>query len=95
MLFRWGGDEFMVLMFKLDEQESRRRMETLNEILEANSAQWISVPTTISVSVGVCGFASMNDLGVAIDNADRAMYENKQKRRARMIRSEPTAVAGG
>jgi len=26
MLFR-GGDEFMVLMFKLDEQESRRRME--------------------------------------------------------------------
>jgi diguanylate cyclase (GGDEF)-like protein len=84
MLFRWGGDEFMVLMFKLDEHEARRRMESLNEILAANGEQWTSVPTTISVSVGVCGFASMNDLGAAIDNADRAMYGSKQERRAKL-----------
>jgi diguanylate cyclase (GGDEF)-like protein len=84
MLFRWGGDEFMVLMFKLDEQEARRRMESLNEILEANGEQWLSVPTRISVSVGVCGFASMSDLGAAIDNADRAMYTSKQERRAQL-----------
>ncbi len=37
----------------------------------------------------------MNDLGAAIDNADRAMYESKQKRRVKMIASEPPAVAGG
>jgi GGDEF domain-containing protein len=30
--FRWGGDEFLVLMFRLDEEEARRRMQTLNEI---------------------------------------------------------------
>jgi diguanylate cyclase len=84
MLFRWGGDEFMVLMFKLDEQEARLRMDSLNEVLAANGEQWTSVPTTISVSVGVCGFASMNDLGTAIENADRAMYSSKQERRARM-----------
>jgi diguanylate cyclase len=85
MLFRWGGDEFLVLMFKLNEDEARRRMETLNEIL-SNGAQKPSIPLTISVSVGVSGFASMNDLKKAIEQADQAMYRRKSSR----IVSPPT-----
>lgn len=89
MLFRWGGDEFMVLMFKLDEQEARRRMETLNEILEINGEQWTSASVTISVSVGVCGFVSMSELGAAIECADRAMYGKKQRRRVQLPEMNP------
>lgn len=81
MLFRWGGDEFMVLMFKLDESEARRRMQTLNDILGSNGEQWTSMPVKISVSVGVCGFNSIKDLGSAIEQADQAMYTSKQQRR--------------
>src|SRR6185295_3643483 len=33
MLFRWGGDEFLVLMFKLHEDEAGRRMQSVNDIL--------------------------------------------------------------
>src|SRR5688572_27893892 len=40
MLFRWGGDEFLVLMFKLSEEETSRRMKKLNEILEENCRKW-------------------------------------------------------
>ncbi|HEX6649838.1 MAG TPA: GGDEF domain-containing protein, partial [Pyrinomonadaceae bacterium] len=36
MLFRWGGDEFLVLMFKLPQPDASRRMEKLNHILEEN-----------------------------------------------------------
>lgn len=84
MLFRWGGDEFMVLMFKLDQKEARRRMETLNSILESNGEQWIGAPAKVSVSVGVCGFEALNELGSAIEKADQLMYSSKQERRAQL-----------
>ena len=81
MLFRWGGDEFLVLMFKLREEEASRRMQSLNEILESNGEQWIGSPVTIRVSSGVSGFRSMNDLGSAIEEADREMYESRNRAR--------------
>ena len=74
MLFRWGGDEFLVLMFKLHEEEAVRRMRSLNEILKENSERLTNSPVTISVSIGVCGFDSLSQLADAIDNADQAMY---------------------
>jgi len=82
MLFRWGGDEFLVLMFRLDEQEARRRMQTLNEILaRMASEESAALPLPITVSVGVSGFASMKELAGAIERADQAMYSARRKRR--------------
>jgi diguanylate cyclase (GGDEF)-like protein len=80
MLFRWGGDEFLVLMFKLPEEEAARRMRTLNSILERNGEQWTSAPVRITVSAGVSGFESMQQLALAIEQADQAMYRSKQTR---------------
>ncbi|MDX6577033.1 MAG: diguanylate cyclase, partial [Blastocatellia bacterium] len=82
MLFRWGGDEFLVLMFKLHEEEASRRMRSLNTILAENGRQWTSAPVTITVSSGVCGFESLKDLGPAIERADQAMYGSRQKTRS-------------
>jgi diguanylate cyclase (GGDEF)-like protein len=84
MLFRWGGDEFMVLMFKLDQNEARRRMATLNSVLEKNGQQWIGTLVNLTVSAGVSGFDSLPELGRAIEQADRAMYSAKQERRAKL-----------
>jgi diguanylate cyclase len=81
MLFRWGGDEFLVLMFKLHQDEAARRMRSLNEILAKNSEQWISDRVTITVSSGVAGFRSLSDLGRAIEEADRAMYQSRRRDR--------------
>jgi len=80
MLFRWGGDEFLVLMFKLHEEEAARRMLSLNEILEEKGEQWTSSTVKISVSSGVSGFHSLTDLGEAIERADQAMYEGRRTR---------------
>jgi diguanylate cyclase len=81
MLFRWGGDEFLLLMFKLPDTEMSRRMQTLNDVLRENAAQWTAAPVTVSVSFGVSGFASLTHLGQAIEEADKAMYENRQRGR--------------
>ena len=82
MVFRWGGDEFLVLMFKLHEEEAARRMRMLNDILEKNSAEWTSSAVKISVSCGVSGFESLKDLADAIERADRLMYESRQLTRS-------------
>lgn len=79
MLFRWGGDEFLVLMFKLPQPEASRRMEKLNKILEENGERWIGTPLTVTVSFGVAGFTSLTDLGQAIEQADKAMYAQRNR----------------
>ena len=84
MLFRWGGDEFLVLMFKLPQPEASRRMEKLNKILEENGERWIGVPLTVTVSFGVAGFTSLTDLGQAIEQADKAMYAQRNQMRGRL-----------
>jgi diguanylate cyclase (GGDEF)-like protein len=88
MLFRWGGDEFLVLMFKLPEAEANRRMAKLNAILEENYERWTGTPGTVTVSHGVAGFESFTDLGAAIESADQAMYaQRNQVRGARVLNS--------
>jgi diguanylate cyclase (GGDEF)-like protein len=78
MLFRWGGDEFLVLMFKLPESEASRRIEKLNKILADNTDRWIGMPVSVTVSFGVAGFTSLRDLGHAIEQADKAMYSSRR-----------------
>lgn len=79
MLFRWGGDEFLVLMFKLPQPDASRRMEKLNKILEENCERWMGTPLTVTVSFGVAGFTSLTDLGQAIEQADKAMYAQRNR----------------
>jgi len=81
MLFRWGGDEFLVLMFNLPQADAWRRMEKLNDILEESCRRWTSVPITVTVSYGVAGFDSLTDLGPAIEAADKAMYAQRYETR--------------
>jgi diguanylate cyclase (GGDEF)-like protein len=81
MLFRWGGDEFLVLMFNLPQSDALSRMEKLNVILDENCRRWTSVPITVTVSYGVAGFRSLTDLGDAIEAADKAMYAQRNEAR--------------
>ena len=85
MLFRWGGDEFLVLMFKLPEEEAVRRLNELNRILEENCRQWTGMPISVTVSHGVAGFDSLSDLSIAIENADLGMYQQRQQARAALV----------
>jgi len=79
MLFRWGGDEFLVLMFKLPQPDAARRLEKLNKILDENCERWIGEPVKVTVSFGVAGFTSLTDLGQAIEQADKAMYAQRNR----------------
>lgn len=81
MLFRWGGDEFLVLMFNLPQSDALSRLEKLNDILADNCGRWTNVPITVTVSYGVAGFGSLTVLGEAIETADKAMYAQRNQAR--------------
>jgi GGDEF domain-containing protein len=57
-------------------------MNTLNDILRENSERWTGSAVTISVSSGVSGFASLEELRDAIERADQAMYQSRKSTRS-------------
>ena len=77
LLFRWGGDEFLVVM-----------PQSLLELVEERFASLddgITTPRGITffVSWGASSFDNADDLDDAIREADRIMYARKARARAK------------
>ena len=91
MLFRWGGDEFLLLLFGLAEAEARKRMERLNAPLAETRLQRVTEPVSVSVSYGIADFNKLAELQQAIEHADTAMYRRKQS--AKQARQEKAVTS--
>ena len=79
LLFRWGGDEFLVILQSIGEEEARRRFARVNQILadpglEGDGGEG----PPLSVSFGVAPFARAAVLDEAIERADALMYQGKR-----------------
>lgn len=71
-VYRWGGDEFLLLFpAALPEEVVPRVREALQAVPE------------LEASVGAAHFSGTEELPAAIERADRAMYEEKARNRAR------------
>ena len=83
-VYRWGGDEFLLLFpSALPEEVLPRLREALRAVPE------------IEVSVGAARFSGTEDLPAAIERADRAMYDEKaQNRVKRAAGGRPAGVSG-
>jgi diguanylate cyclase (GGDEF)-like protein len=76
-VFRWGGDEFLILL-SCNEHEARRRGAALQRDF-ANSSETASLPAGVGLSIGCAevraGHDNVMDL---VKVADERMYENKR-----------------
>lgn len=79
-LFRWGGDEFLLVFPGADAPHVERRIKSILESAEplrlSDGSQ-----LEIRVSVGSAAYESSEKLEDAIDAADRAMYADKGARK--------------
>jgi diguanylate cyclase (GGDEF)-like protein len=83
-LFRWGGDEFLVILESLGEEEAHRRFARVNEILaEAGWEGGNGGKPPLSVSFGIAPFGRAAALDAAIEQADALMYQGKRAGDAR------------
>lgn len=80
VLARLGGDEFAVLAADLAREHEERILKRLHQSVRAAGKD--EVRYSLCVSVGVAWFDPQNpaDLGELMDEADRAMYQQKRKR---------------
>ena len=79
-VFRWGGDEFLVLI-SCGEQEALRRGRELQADF-ARSPQIAELPPGVALSIGCVEVpAEADDIMPFVQTADERMYEDKKRRR--------------
>jgi len=77
LIFRWGGDEFFVVMLGFDTKQAIERMCRLNTLLRATKLHGLEERVRIKVSFGFADFSDITKLENAIEEADAEMYKAK------------------
>ena len=78
LIFRWGGDEFLAVMFGLPVEETAARLRAVGEVEVTLESPRCTV--WVRGSFGVAPFGSIGELRAAAEVADAAMYEAKRGR---------------
>lgn len=91
LIFRWGGDEFFVIMIGLDAESAYMRMAKFERLLTNVTVEGADKALTIGVSHAFENFGDLADLENTIAKADAMMYMNKQQRKV----ANKTAVLAG
>jgi diguanylate cyclase (GGDEF)-like protein len=81
LIYRWGGDEFFVIMVSMDSSLAEDRMMRLDSLLEHVYIDNIPEPVRVGVSWGFTNYSNSSDLEGAIKAADAQMYRRKQLRK--------------
>ena len=87
-VFRWGGDEFLILISCDEEAAERKGLELQQQF--AASAQAARLPPGLGLSVGCVEMpADEHDVMELVKTADARMYRDKARTRPRRTRSFP------
>jgi diguanylate cyclase (GGDEF)-like protein len=79
LIFRWGGDEFFVVMLGYETEQAIDRMCELNLLLTDIKLFGAVERISIGVSFGFADFSDIVDLENSIKQADAEMYRAKQQ----------------
>jgi diguanylate cyclase (GGDEF)-like protein len=83
LIFRWGGDEFFVIMISMESEMARERMSELKDLLHNIKIDGASKRLSIGVSFGFANFSGSGELEQAVKSADAEMYRRKQENKRR------------
>ena len=92
-LFRWGGDEFLIVLPSARAAEVQSRLDALLDGVPATPLGAGVPPVRLRVSIGTADYASAESIASAIERADRAMYAAKSRRKAPRNLTPPTSSA--
>ena len=81
LIFRWGGDEFFIIMVGLDAESAYKRVSRMEAMLTNLRIDGVNHPLTIAVSHAFENFDDVSRLEATIEAADAKMYRQKQLRK--------------
>jgi len=82
LVARFGGDEFAVLLPELQIKQARQTAERIRQQIAALSPP--SLATAVTVSIGLAGRTTDDDVATLVQRADAAMYDAKEGGRNRV-----------
>ncbi len=88
-LFRWGGEEFLVLLSHCDAKVGYQVAEKLRTNIESHNFM-LKNGMRVTASFGVAGYRDDSNLEMIISQADKALYHSKNtgKNRSSMYRKD-------
>jgi len=90
-LIRWGGDEFLVVLPGMDEEVAKKRFYMLpakiDEVKQSPRTAARAYKKFLAASVGVTPFSTRVPFDMAVEMADRHMYERKKAHK--QLRGDP------
>jgi diguanylate cyclase (GGDEF)-like protein len=75
---RLGGDEFGVILAQTGQEQANAKAVALAEAIGATQLRWGKIAIAVSAAYGVYSFSGGDDAHVAIEAADKAMYQHKR-----------------
>lgn len=78
VICRWGGEEFMVLLPDTDKHQAGRVADRLHQVLSVTRIPGTDDDIHMTASVGVLELAAERDIGAALTQIDRLLYDAKQ-----------------
>ena len=88
-LYRWGGDEFLLIFPGARGTDVQQRIEQAIAAAPPLRLDGAVLPIALVASVGAADYASAEDLTAAIERADGVMYRQKKTRRAKERAERP------
>ena len=84
VVFRWGGEEFLILLKDVDVSTAYRLLDKLRGKLESGNLEINDMTLNYTVTIGVCALDPQN-VKQSIDTSDRLMYKGKALGKNRVV----------
>jgi len=87
-VFRYGGEEFLILLTEMDAASAAVKAERLRAIVEEHAFTLAGRPLHITASIGVALHDGHPDYEHTVRRADAALYEAKRRGRNRVVMAD-------
>ena len=84
IIFRYGGEEFVILLTETDGNSAIIPVERLRRAVEDNKFKFKGVELNVTISAGISSNKDVNEVSQMFDNADKALYQAKEEGRNRV-----------
>jgi len=85
LLFRWGGDEFLLLLPGVTREQAQALMERLASAVAEQVGPAVATDLRVTLSIGVTVWRSEDSLETVLERVDRALYRAKHGGRNQVV----------
>lgn len=84
ILFRWGGEEFLIILPECDLHQASEIAEKLRQVIETQNITFAGKSLSVTISIGIATMFQDETADDLVNRADKALYMAKEKGRNRV-----------